>query len=63
MTSVRKEFKKILIHERKKKEQSYDKRIYPKLVLNRLNIMGNSTSIYTHWTLSSKFLKKLPTHM
>jgi len=29
-------------------EQGCDKRMFPKLMLNRLKIMGNSTSMYTH---------------
>jgi hypothetical protein len=29
-------------------KQGCDKKTYPKLVLNRLKIMGNSTFIYTH---------------
>jgi hypothetical protein len=28
-------------------KQGYDKKMYPKLVLNKLKVMGNSTSIYT----------------
>jgi hypothetical protein len=32
----------------------------PKLMLNRLKVMENFSSIYTHWAPSSrKFLKKL----
>jgi hypothetical protein len=27
--------------------KGYDKKLYPKLVLNKLKVMGNSTSIYT----------------
>jgi len=41
--------------------QGYDKRTYQKLVLNRWKIIGNSTSIYTYSTFSSrKFKKKTP---
>jgi hypothetical protein len=28
--------------------QGYDKKMYPKLMLNRLKVMKNSTSIYTY---------------
>ncbi len=28
-------------------EQGYDKKTYPKLLLNKLKVMGNLTSIYT----------------
>jgi hypothetical protein len=28
-------------------KQGYDKKMYPKLMLNKLKVMGNSTSIYT----------------
>jgi len=42
-----------------KTSQAYDKRTYPKLVLSRLKVIGNSTSIYTYLTFSSrKFMKK-----
>jgi hypothetical protein len=34
-------------------EQGYDKKTYPKLVLNKLKVMKNSTSIYTHLAPSS----------
>jgi len=45
-------------------EQNHDKDTYPKLVLNRLKIIWDSTSIYTNWAPSSrKFLKKFPTYM
>ncbi len=38
--------------------------MYPKFMLNRLNVMENSTPIYTYWVPSSKkFFKKLPTYM
>jgi hypothetical protein len=29
-------------------KQGYDKKMYPKLVLNKLEVMCNSTFIYTH---------------
>jgi hypothetical protein len=35
-------------------EQGYDKKSYPKLMLNKLKVMKNSTAIYTHWAPSSK---------
>ncbi len=35
-------------------EQNHDKDTYPKLVLNRLKIMWDSTSIYTNWAPSSR---------
>jgi hypothetical protein len=45
-----------------KKKQN--KAMYPKMVLNRLKVMTNFNSIYTHWTPSSKkFLKKFPIYM
>jgi hypothetical protein len=48
----------------KKKEQCYDKKTYPKLVLNKLKIVENSTFIYTPWALNSrKFFKKLSIYM
>jgi len=40
--------------------QGYGVRSFLILVLNKLKVMGNFTSIYTPWALSSKkFLKKL----
>jgi hypothetical protein len=46
---------------KKKKKQGYDKKTYPKLVLNKLKVVGNSTSIYTPWAPSSrKFFEKFP---
>jgi len=36
------------------KKQGYDKKMYPKLMLNILNVMKNSTTIYTHWAPSSR---------
>jgi len=39
-------------------EQDHNKDTYQKLVLNRLNVMCNSTSIYTHWAPNSNKLKK-----
>jgi hypothetical protein len=48
----------------KKKEQNYDKKTYPKLMLNKLKVMGNLTFIYTNWAPSSKEkFKKLPIYM
>ncbi len=45
-------------------KQSYDKKMYPKLMLNILKVMESSTLIYTHWAPSSKkFIKKLPIYM
>jgi ATP adenylyltransferase/5',5'''-P-1,P-4-tetraphosphate phosphorylase II len=45
-------------------EYDYDKKTYPKLLLNKLKVMGNSTFIYTYMAFSSrKFLKKLLTYM
>jgi hypothetical protein len=35
-------------------EQGYDKKTYPKLVLNILKVMGNSPSKYTYWAPSSR---------
>jgi hypothetical protein len=51
---------------KKEIEQGYDikKKTYPKLVLNKLKLMGNSTFKYTYWAPSSrKFFNKLPTYM
>jgi len=51
-------------HEIKKKQknktkQSYEKKMYPKLMLNKLKVMGNHTIIYAHWAPNSKeFFKK-----
>jgi hypothetical protein len=39
-------------------KQDYDKNIYPKLLLNILQVMWDSTFIYVHWTPSSKKLFK-----
>ncbi len=45
-------------------EQGHDKTTYPRLVLNKLKVMGNSTFIYNPWAPSSReFLKKLPMYM
>jgi hypothetical protein len=42
-----------------KTKQGYNNNTYQKLVLNKLNVMGNSTFIYSPWAFSSKkFLKK-----
>jgi hypothetical protein len=52
------------IYYEKETKQGYDKKTYPKLVWNILNIKGNYTSIYTYWAPSSKnFKKKLPTYI
>ncbi len=38
--------------------------MYPKLMLNKLNVMGHFTFIYTHSAVNSrKFLKKLSIHV
>jgi hypothetical protein len=38
--------------------------MYPKLVLNKLEVMGNSTAIYIYWVLNlKKFINKFLTHM
>jgi hypothetical protein len=53
-----------IIITRKRTKQGCDKRMYPKLVFNKLKVMGNSTSIYTHWAPNSrKFPKKFSTYM
>jgi len=45
-------------------KQGYDKKRYPKLVLNKLKVMGNFTSIYTPWAPNSKkFLKNFLIYM
>ncbi len=49
---------------KKKQNKVMTKKMYPKLVLNRLKVMRNSTFIYTPWAPSSKkFFKKLPINM
>jgi hypothetical protein len=35
-------------------KQSYDKKTYPKLVLNKIKVLINFTSIYTHWAPNSR---------
>ncbi len=45
-------------------KKGYDKKTYPRLVLNILKVMENSTYIFTYWAPSlRKFLKKLSSHM
>ncbi len=45
-------------------KQGYDNKTYSKLVLNKLKLIKNSTSIYGHWAFISRiFFKKLPTYM
>jgi hypothetical protein len=41
----------------KKIEQDHDKNTYQELVLNKLNVICDSTSIYTHWAPNSNKLK------
>jgi hypothetical protein len=42
-------------------EQGYDKKMYPKLMLKKLKVMANSTSIYTPWAPNfKKYFKKFP---
>jgi len=49
---------------KKETKQGYDKKTYPKLVLNRLKVMRNSSSIYIPWALNSrKFLKEFPIYI
>jgi hypothetical protein len=36
----------------RKIEQGYEKKTDSKLMLKRLKVMGNSTSIYTYWALA-----------
>jgi hypothetical protein len=44
-------------------EQDHDKDTYPKLILNKLNVMWDSTFIYFYWAPSlQKFFKKLSTY-
>jgi hypothetical protein len=38
----------IIIYYEEETKQGYDKKMYPKLVLNKLNVKGNFTSIYTY---------------
>jgi len=33
-------------------KQGYEKKLYPKLALNRLKVMRDFTYIYTHWALN-----------
>jgi hypothetical protein len=45
-------------------KQSYNKKTYPKLVLNIFKVMKNSTSIYIHCAFNfKKFLKKISIYM
>jgi len=45
-------------------EQGYNKKTYPRPMLNKLKVVINSTSIYNHWAPSSKnFFEKLPIYM
>jgi hypothetical protein len=45
-------------------KQGHDKKTYPRLVLNKLKVVGNSTFIYNPWALNSKeFFKRLPKYM
>jgi hypothetical protein len=39
----------IIFYCKKETKQCYDKKTYPKLMLNRLKVMKISTYIYTHW--------------
>jgi acid phosphatase class B len=48
----------IFLQGRNKTKQGYDKKMYPKLVLNKLKVIGNLIFIYTHWALSSKKFSK-----
>jgi hypothetical protein len=58
------ECKRTLLQKHDKNKTKSDKDTYSKLVLNRLKVMWDSTSIYTHQTLSLRmFFKKLPTYM
>jgi hypothetical protein len=64
MTHAKQEFARFYCKEETKTKQGYDKKTYPKLMLNILKVMGNFTFVYTYWAPSSKkFLKKLLTHM
>jgi G:T-mismatch repair DNA endonuclease (very short patch repair protein) len=64
MTKVKQESNNILLQGINFKKQDYDKKTYPKLVLNILKIMRNFTSIHTCWAHSSKkFFKKLLIYM
>jgi hypothetical protein len=57
-------FQQNFIARTRKNKKGCDKRMHPKLILNRLKVIRNFTSIYTHWALNSrKFLKKLPTYI
>ncbi len=56
------EFNNILLQRRI--EQGYDKKTYPKLLLNILKVMEKFTFIYTPWAPNlKKFFKKLPIYM
>jgi len=60
MTCAKQESNKILLQEGYQEvKQICDKKMYPKLVLNKLKIMGNFTFIYIHWAL----IQKPPTHV
>jgi hypothetical protein len=58
MTHMKHLFKEILLHQKNNKKESYDKKTYPKLVLNKLKVRENYMSMYTHWASSSKSLLK-----
>ncbi len=62
--NAKQKFNRISLQERNKNKTRLWEETYPKLVLNKLKVMGNSTFIYTYWAHSlRKFLKKLPTYM
>ncbi len=59
MISANKNQTRFYYKEEMKIKQCYDKKMYSKLVLKKLKVMGNFTSIYASWAPSSrKFFKK-----
>jgi hypothetical protein len=48
MTRAKQESTRFYCEEETKKKQGYDKKMYPKLMLNILKVMVNFTFIYTY---------------
>jgi hypothetical protein len=49
---------KDFIQKMTKSKQDHNKYMYLTLVLNKLKVMWDSTSIYTHWHLAQKKIQK-----
>jgi hypothetical protein len=64
MTCARQEFNKILLQKQKNNEIRLKQKMYPKLMLNKLKVMGNIFFIYDHLAPSSKkYFKKISIYM